>query len=1722
MRQVLRQCVWSLLLVIAVLPKCAIAQSIPKISSHARGGAFDSRFSLAPKTIEFEKNLGQVYDQFGKPMPEVLYRAKSRSLNLYLTKNGIQFVFSKHSVQPQDIMKLSRHRNQHERKRLLDTLTAYRMDFELVGSNPNPTITEEAAKPYYFNYYDKSHPDGLLDVPAFERLIYHDVYPEIDMVIYSTEQGMKYDFIVHPGGDPSSIVLSYDGSDSLRIQDGAAQAFTPMGVIREGLPFSFTGTEDNLKSVNASYVLDSSHLRFKIDHYDHRKTLVIDPPRIWGSYFGGSDGDEIFSLGVDKQRNIFVCGGTNSSSGIATPGAFQATYTPNASNFFLAKFTAAGSLLWCTYYFDGGNSVNRLGLDTSGNPIIGGTTQDTTGEFATAGAYQMNNGFSSADPYLDDIYLAKFSSAGVRLWGTYWGRKYGDELRALAVDSSNNIIIGIQTNNDSMATPGSFKAARTANRDDVVLAKFSPTGFRTWATYYGSGQIGSIAIGKDNAIFIAAIPSGSDMPPATAGAFDAIPTDGSTIVAFSPAGSRVWATYFPGVVRAICSDHAGSIYFGGQTLDDTRIATPGAYRQTLIGNVWNAFVERFDTSGKRKWGTYIGGWNHITDDGDDDLGLAANPHGDVIATGYTGDSLYIATTGEFQTVFGGSTSDAFLMKFDSIGRRKWGTYYGGTGIDRGNAVSTDIFGHILLAGYTESPSGIASSGSYQSTYAGTGDGFVAKFCDTIRANLSSTSADTICYGEADTLVGTSGFSVYQWRDTGSIIPGATSSKYILPDTLHPGLHRFTLDIADPELCATATDTLPVFIRTPPPIDAGPDKTMCLGSSVQIGKTIARYQYSWSPGKSLFDSTVARPIALPTQTTTYVVSVTDTNGCQNTDTVIVNVNNPPVVDAGPDKTVCSGTSVRIGNSITGKPPFIISWQPADGIDHTDSLSTTAHPAATTTYTVTATDVNGCQSSSSVTVHVNKSPVVRALLPVSICRGDSVIIGASVTIAGNTATFQWSPAAGLSDPTAQYPKASPKSTTVYTVVVTDGNGCTGSDTIEVAVADTLRPRISPATPSICAGDTVMLSVSSAYSSYKWSTGDTTSSILVTQSGDYSVHVTGTSGCSGTSAPTHVTVLSDSVPHPVLLPVQTQFCSGDSIRIEPAGTYKSYLWSSGDTTASIFVTKSGEYSVTVTNSAGCAGSSVPVSFTVEPRPQVQLLAAGPTSICEGDSVPLDVTPGFHYTWWNGTTKLPDTTQRIFAKVSGSYSVTATSASGCDSTSPALVITVNPRPVVAISGPESMCLGGKAQYTRSGPPGAVFWLITPASLGTITSGQGTNTIEVQWGSGGTGMLWVNVTAGGCEGISQLPITIGSHLTPLVSHQNPLAFCPGDSVTLDAGSGYATYQWSRDGNAISGATGQQLTTNQAGNYSVFVTDASGCDGSSMAATVIVYPLPAKPTISQSGGKLTSTPSSGYQWSLGGMLIPSDSTETISPDTDGIYAVTVTDAHGCSATSDPYNYSIQGLATVKVPALTKANPGSTIVIPLLLENAVNLAETRATTYAGVIHIRADLLTPTNPISTRSGNVWALPVAGPVGISDTLEMLAFVAGSTDPNCGTLMIDSFAFPNARVAVTRVNGEVCVAGACTSWTETSDTAFFIHSVVPNPSTGSFTIEYHIAEEGLVEMSLQDVLGRTVKQFKSASMKSGTVRETYWTDELGAGAYRLVLRSGGRARTMRLGVLR
>lgn len=493
----------------------------------------------------------------------------------------------------------------------------------------------------------------------------------------------------------------------------------------------------------------------------------------------------------------------------------------------------------------------------------------------------------------------------------------------------------------------------------------------------------------------------------------------------------------------------------------------------------------------------------------------------------------------------------------------------------------------------------------------------------------------------------------------------------------------------------------------------------------------------------------------------------------------------------------------------------------------------------------------------------APTLTAAPDQSTCYGNADTIG----IAGNGSggmppyAYSWMPLSNLSTPTAASSTVtSVTTTTVYTLTLTDANGCTVSDVVQVSVQAAAPVALGNDT-TIC-GTSFVLDAGNPGSSYLWNTGAGTQQITVTQSGTYSVAVQFPSGCINSDA---ITITINNPP-PFSLGADTSSC-GNNIVIDGGSGYTSYTWSTGGTSQMETVTASDTISVVVTDAGGCTMTDT-IGITLNPSPLVNL---GPDIVQCGGSATLDAgNPGSLFFWSNSTSS-----QTTSVSTSGTYYVDVLTQAGCAS-SDTVDVTINFQPVQSLGPDTSICLA--TVTLDAGNPGSTYLWSNSMTSQTITVNSGTFTVLI-------------TDPAGCSVMDT--ITVTTNTPPNVVASADTAICPGGTANLSA-SGALTYLWSN--NATSNPTGVNPTSNT--SYYVTGTDANGCQASDVVIVTILTPATALFTANVVGATAfftnQSTGAFSYSWNFDdGSPIEISANPSHTYTVNGVYTVTLTVTGPC-------------------------------------------------------------------------------------------------------------------------------------------------------------------------------------------------------------------------------------
>lgn len=648
--------------------------------------------------LSFEVNQGQTDSR-------VDFLSRGQGYNLFLTSQGAVLSLKNASTQAFDVL---------------------RMNFS--GANSSSLAEGLDGLVGKSNYYVGSDPQQWhTDIPTFGKVVYHDVYPGIDVVYYGNQQQLEYDFVVAPGADPNAIVLDFQGADQMTLNDqGALVLHTAGGDVLEQAPNVYQQVNGVRTLISGSYnILNDHQVAINLGAYDKSEPLVIDPSLVYSTYLGANLQDFVTSIVVDSAGNAYVTGGTSSPSFPVTAGSFQPQYGGNGSDdAFLTKYNPAATQLLYSTYLGGSGADDGFGvaLDSNSNIYVAGSTQSINFP-TTVGAFQRFL------PGVSAAFVSKFSTSGSIIYSTYIGSPNSDRALALAVDVIGQAYITGSTNSAAFpVTTGVLQSSYGGGPSDAFVAVLNSAAsnlvFSTYLGGSGADEGRALVIDGTNNVYIAGKTDSPNLPSspiqaALGGAADAF------VAKMNGAGtSLIYFTYLGGTTNdqanGIAIDSNTDVYVTGSTDSPNFPVTAGVFQSQLLGGA-DVFAARINPSGQSlTYSTYIGGIN-------DDVGnaISVDTFSNATIVGRSNSFNYPTTSNRLQGLAG--QNDVIISELNSGGSALlYSTFLGGTGNDNARTVTTDAQGTIWFGGDTTGFFPI-TPGVQQPVYGGGfTDGFVGK------------------------------------------------------------------------------------------------------------------------------------------------------------------------------------------------------------------------------------------------------------------------------------------------------------------------------------------------------------------------------------------------------------------------------------------------------------------------------------------------------------------------------------------------------------------------------------------------------------------------------------------------------------------------------------------------------------------------------------------------------------------------------------------------------------------------------------------------------------------------------------------------------------------------------------------------------------------------------------------------------------------------------------
>lgn len=1010
---------------------------------------------------------------------------------------------------------------------------------------------------------------------------------------------------------------------------------------------------------------------------------------------------------TDNTGNLVIGGYYSGSSVDLDPGPGSYTLGANMQDLFYGKYTTTGSMIWVRTLSTAANDfVKDLTVSSSGLVVVGGSYNyngysevadasgtvlksgtfyveaitavetDAAGNIFYAGTYTGSNDLDwspatyslTANGTYRQGFVAKYTSS----YALSWAKQL---TTVLNYNNSNSENISIDNNGDVLV---SFRETNAASNSWLSFAKLgSANGAAIWrndlsgSCYNGANSNEGIAIGyrsQDGSVLVTGVIGGSSLGSSTPCSLDADPGPGVYNLN-AGVGNTQNVDVFMGKYASCSGGPAALSVIGGNTTACAGAATvysvspasgASSYAWSLPGS-WagSSSTNTISVMPSASGVISVYALNSCGSSATQSLSVQVDPV----------PAQPSAISGAVALCAGAGLQTYSVAAVSSATSYSWSVPGGWSGSSTGNTIQlTPGTGGGVLSVTASNACGNSASRSLSLTV-------------NALPSVSISGPVSVCSGNSATLAA-SGALTYTWNtsstNAGITVSPASNTSYTVTGTDANGC----INTAVKGLTVSALPSVTI---------TGPS-AICWARSATLMASGAS-TYTWST-----TSTTTNSMSIsPSSNTTYTVTGMDVNGCTNTATKTVTVNPLPSVSMNGPAALCSGNSATL--TVSGANTY--TWSTG-----ANSSSVVISPTVNTSYTLTGTDLNGCENMAAQSVTVYALPSVVISGGTSICAGTTTTLSATGAV-----SYTWSTGTSSSSVAV-----SPTSGTTYSVTGLDANGCQGMAFANVGVVSSLPVTVNG--PSmLCSGSSATLSAAGALT-YTWSTGANTNSVSVSPTAFTIYTVTGTdaNGCSGT-AYKNITVVANptlSVTGP------STVCAGASATIQVSGAL-SYTWSTGAHATSQVITPFADvtYYVYGTDNNGCMGGATK-SMTVSPHPP--LVISGLSSVCSGNNISLTASGAATYTWSTGSNNGSIT---VSPSVNTTYTLSGTGVNTCSYTVIKTIV-VNAQPTVAISGPTLICKGNTATLTATGASNYVWNAsATDATLAVSPSSTSSYTVR-------------------------------------------------------------------------------------------------------------------------------------------------------------------------------------------------------------------------------------------------------------------------------------------------------------------------------------------------------------------------------------------------------------
>ena len=993
--------------------------------------------------FEFIKNQGQWHKN-------IEYKVQLPEGNIYIEQGRLKFHLADMSVVSQ--IHIGDYKGDWKDAMIKNHV--YNANF--IGANTNCQIVQEDLQEMYYNYYlgnDKTKWSS--GTPASHAVRYKALYPGVDLLIFSHEGGIKYEFHCENYAAAQQIQIEYEGQDDLKLKDGIFTVYTSLGDVSESAPIVFHSSESNNDTLSAKYSLSKNVLTYDLKVEDKNKNLpiVIDPDLIFSTYSGSTTTNFGFTATYDSEGFLYSGSLIFGTGYPTTTGAFDQSFNGGSRVFGLpgcdvavTKYDTSGTkAIFSTYLGGSGDEMpHSIVVNSRDELYVYGTTGSQN--FPTTGAaYQdtLTNPNAANSRTLEvavgyllgcDMFISAFQPDGRQLLAsTYVGGSendginnpspfgfgnprvlnynYADVARGeIDIDKDDNIYIVGSTRSTDFPIKGNpiYPTYRGGTQDGIIV-KFKPLlDTLIWSSYFGgafSDAIYSLAFRKNGNITIAGgttssilFPSGSltgftTFQGGRADGFVAeIRQDGQAVVASTYFGSREYdQIYF------VERDRYDNVYVFGQTEDaSSRLVQNAQYAEPTAGQFITKFTPAIDSI---IWSTKFG--TPVT---------SGNARPNISPTAFLVDlcnSVYLSGWGG-TTNAGNGNNSTIVTGMDTTRDAFQPTTTG-----------SDLYLMVLADDASRLIYGSFFGGSSAAEHV---DGGTSRF------DRKGKIYQAVCAG-CPTASQPNGSSDFPTKPN----PGAVSNLNRASGGCNNAI--FKMDFLLPAVVAE--------FQLP--------RTICTNDSIQLRNLSLEQKstnYKWFFGNG-DSSELKTPKVNYDSVGTYeiLLIVSDSTSCNLNDSITKKVTLiDPVSSTLPNDSICIGESIVLGKSNPSE--FSYNWTPGNLLDDSTKINPSTSPTAPTQF-ILLIDNGICIDTNYQFIQVDSFIRADFLIPDSICTPDTISLANRSNVLVETA-IRWDLAGGSSDTVL-----SPNYTIIkpgfyeFLLVLTDSNSCNQADSIRKTI-------------------------------------------------------------------------------------------------------------------------------------------------------------------------------------------------------------------------------------------------------------------------------------------------------------------------------------------------------------------------------------------------------------------------------------------------------------------------------------------------------------------------------------------------------------------------------------------------------------------------------------------------------------------------------------------------